>query len=145
MLDVPFLEQPVDRCGAASAAMVAQYYGRALDQAELDRFALIPALAGTTPELLVEGVERQGWQAEVVRGDTSSLAAYLSSGAPVIVMLGPAGADPRGHFVVATGWDPNRQALRVHSGQSKNRWIKYAGWYPRWEAAGLRLVMIKRP
>jgi ABC-type bacteriocin/lantibiotic exporter with double-glycine peptidase domain len=143
LLDVPFLEQPPDRCGTASVAMVARFYGISPDMEALDRDIHIPALAGSIPALLAEGARRQGLDAEVRRCTEGEVHALISDGFPLIVMLAPAGREPRGHFVVATGSNPQTGALRIHSGSQKDRWISSGHWRKRWKKAGCQIVLLR--
>lgn len=145
LLDVPFLEQPPDRCGPASVAMVVRYYGLAPDMDALNRDIHIPALAGSIPALLAEGARRQGLAAEVRRCSEPEIHALIADGFPLIVLLAPAGKEPRGHFVVATGSNPRTGALRVHSGARQDHWLSPRQWRKRWEKAGSQIVLIRRP
>ena len=142
LLDVPFLEQPDDLCGPASVSMVARFYGVAPDLEKLEQDVFLPALAGSIPDLLAEGARRQGLDAEVVRCEEPQLHEWLAAGFPLILLLAPAGKDPRGHFVVATGSKPAKSALRVHSGSRQNRWLAARHWKKRWEEAGNKIVLI---
>ena len=143
LLDVPFLEQPPDRCGSVSVAMVARFYGLSPDLEALDRDIHIPALAGSIPALLAKGARRQGLSAEVRRCSEPEVHELIAAGFPLIVMLAPVGKDPRGHFVVATGSNAKTGGLRVHSGARKDRWISPRRWRERWEKAGCLVVLIR--
>ena len=144
LLDVPFLEQLPDRCGPVSVAMVARFYDVEPDMDALDRDIHIPALAGSIPALLAEGARRQGLAAEVRACSEPEIHELIGAGFPLIVMLAPAGKDPRGHFVVATGSNPKTGALRVHSGARQDRWIAPRHWRKRWEKAGNKIVLIRQ-
>ena len=143
LLDVPFLEQPPDRCGTAAVAMVVRFYGISPDMEALDRNIHIPALAGSIPALLAEGARRQGLDAEVRRCTEREIHALIAEGFPLIVMLAPVGKELRGHFVVATGSNPKTGALRVHSGARPDRWISSGHWRKRWKKAGCQIVLIR--
>jgi ABC-type bacteriocin/lantibiotic exporter with double-glycine peptidase domain len=142
LMEVPFLEQPEGRCGTAAVAMVLRFYGAEPDLNALELDIHIPALDGSIPALLAEGARRQGWTADVLRCSDEDFRRFMAEGVPLILMLAPTGEDPRGHFVVATGFDFRSGALRVHSGSRPNRWWKESKWLPRWEAAGCRVVRI---
>lgn len=145
LIDVPFQEQPQDRCGAASVGMVAQYLGFDLDMEALDREVYIPALAGTVPELMVEGARKQGLWARVEKGSEADLQQWLEEGTPPILLLAPAGDSTKGHLVVVTGLNVQTGALRVHSGRDRNRWMSRKAWQPRWTEAGCCVVVVRRP
>jgi ABC-type bacteriocin/lantibiotic exporter with double-glycine peptidase domain len=142
-LDVPFVAQPPDRCGTAAVEMILRYYGVTPDPAALDRAIHIPALAGSIPALLVEGSRRAGFAADSLVVAEEEIYRKLAAGSPLVVLLAPAGDDPRGHFIVATGANPRTGALRVHSGNRANRWWPATSWRSRWEQAGRQIVWIR--
>ena len=145
LIDVPFHEQPPNRCGAASVGMVAQYLGVVLDWEALDREVYIPALAGTVPELMAEGARKQGLLAQVEECTEADLQKLLEEGVPPILLLAPAGDESKGHFAVATGLNLRTGALRVHSGRERNRWMSRKAWQSRWVQAGRCVVVVRRP
>ncbi len=145
LLEVPFVEQSPDRCGTAAVDMVLRSYGTTSDPEALDRDIHIPVLAGSVPALLVEAARQQGYTADALRSTEEDVQRLLAAGAPLIVLLGPAGEAPQGHFVVATGFQPRTGALRVHSGSRSNQWWSAKVWRPRWESAGQWIVWIRRP
>lgn len=144
-LSVPFLPQPPDRCGAVALAMVETYYGAAPDLDALLSYVQIPALAGTIPELLAEAARRDGFTAELLTLTPMQIHAILLSGKPLILLLGPdpdTPDDPRGHFLVATGYRPKSRSLRVHTGYRKNVWLPEADWLPRYRTAGSSALLL---
>ena len=144
-LSVPFLPQPPDRCGAVALAMVETYYGAAPDLDALLSYVQIPALAGTIPELLAEAARRDGFTAELLTLTPMQIHAFLLVGKPLILLLGPDPAtpdDPRGHFLVATGYRPKTRTLRVHTGYRKNTWLSESDWLPRYQSAGSSALLL---
>lgn len=141
-VDVPFVQQPEDRCGTAAVAMILAHYGASPDFEALDRDIHLPALSGSIPELLADAARRRGFSAGLLRDGEAELRQRLAAGQPLILLLAPSGEEPRGHFVVATGYQTRRGALRVHSGMRPDRWWTAGAWRPRWEAAGSRGVWI---
>ena len=143
VLEVPFMAQPPDRCGPAAVAMVARHHGVEPDLEALERDIHIPALSGSIPALLAEGARKQGLAAEVRSCGEPELLELMGEGIPPILMLAPAGGEPRGHFVVVTGLNPRTGALRVHSGESRDRWLAPEDWRERWRRAGGVAVVIR--
>lgn len=140
-LSVPFLPQPPDQCGPAALAMLETFYGRTPDLPALTDYLLIPALAGTTPDLLAEAARRDGFSVQNAPLTPRQIHAVLAAGDPLILLLGPnpkTPDDPRGHFLVATGHNPRTHALRAHTGLRNNVWLPSAEWLPRYRTA-LRL------
>lgn len=144
-LGVPFIPQPPDRCGAVALAMVEQYYGTTPDLGALVAYVQIPALSGTIPELLAEAARRNGFDAEIRTLSPMQIHALLLADKPLILLLGPDPAtpdDPRGHFLVATGYRPKTRTLRAHTGYRKNTWLPESDWLPRYQSAGSTALVL---
>lgn len=146
-LRVPFVSQPPGLCGPAALAMVERHFGRPGDFEALSAFLDLPALGGTIPELVAEAARRDGLDAAVAVLPPGEIPGLLASGLPPILLLAPASPedDPRGHFLVATGWRPATGALRAHTGRSENRWLAAEEWRERYLAAGSRAVLVAPP
>jgi hypothetical protein len=142
-LEVPFVAQSPDRCGTAAVDMVLRFYGSKPDAEALDREIHIPALGGSIPALLVDAARQQGFAADATRSTEEEIQRLLAAGYPLILMLGPTGEAPQGHFVVATGFQARTGALRVHSGSRPNQWWPANTWSPRWERADRWMVWIR--
>lgn len=142
---VPFIPQPPDHCGAVALAMVEQYYGTSPDLDALVAYVQIPALSGTIPDLLAEAARRNGFDAEVKTLDPMQIHALLLAGKPLILLLGPdpdTPDDPRGHFLVATGYRPKTRTLRAHTGYRKNTWLPESDWLHRYQTAGSTALLL---
>lgn len=142
---VPFIPQPPDRCGAVALAMVEQYYGASPDLDALVAYVQIPALSGTIPDLLAEAARRDGFEADLRTLTPMQIHALLLADTPLILLLGPDPAapdDPRGHFLVATGYRPKGRALRAHTGYRKNTWLSEPEWLPRYLSAGSTALVL---
>lgn len=125
--------------------MVETYYGATPDLDALLAYVQIPALSGTIPELLAEAARRDGFTADLLTLTPMQIHAILLSGKPLILLLGPDPAtpdDPRGHFLVATGYRPKARFLRVHTGYRKNVWLPESDWLPRYQSAGSSALLL---
>ena len=133
-VDLPFIRQEKRACGAASVAMVMQYWiregflGIPAEQAEPDRVhaAIYSSQAQGTPASDLERYLREhGFQTFTFRGEWEDLRQHLSKGRPLIVCLKPGGRDPL-HYVVVAGVegeyvlvnDPARRKLTKFRRQS---------------------------
>jgi predicted double-glycine peptidase len=112
-LDVPFVRQSKYGCGAASVAMVIQYWARteprlAPAAADTERIAsALPAdtRSGLSGESLQAYLERSGFSTFVFSGEMDDLRNHLAKGRPLVVCLGLRGRRPPWHFTVVTGID----------------------------------------
>jgi ABC-type bacteriocin/lantibiotic exporter with double-glycine peptidase domain len=140
-LDVPFVRQEKNGCGAAAAAMVIQYWqrnGASVPDGAADPQAIRGALyskaaAGIYASDLAAYFERSGFRAFAFRGAWADLAGHLDKGRPLIVSLGGA----RAHFVVIAGVDRDRELVFVHD-PAERRLMKLdraafeRSWRDRW-------------
>src|SRR5690349_11074607 len=109
-LDVPFIKQEKNGCGAASVAMVMQYWqkqqGRAEDKDQGSDPATIQHLLYSRDAhgIYASDVERyfgqHGFRAFSFRGTWEDLKQHLEKGRPLIVALKPVPADVSLHYVV---------------------------------------------
>src|SRR5579872_5874861 len=145
-LDVPFVRQEKNGCGAASIAMVMQYWlqqeGRAPDDVDLDRIqhALYARQAnGVYASDMEHYLEQQGFRTFAFHGDWESLKQHLGKGRPLIVALRPGGGDTPLHYVVVAGldWDRGlvmvndpaaRKLLKENRSKFEGEWKATANW-----------------
>ena len=100
-LDVPFVKQEKDGCGAASVAMVMQYWlkqqGRSdreiVDANEIHRAMSAQGGRGVYASAMKRYFEQHGFSAFPFRGEWNDLQDHLRKGRPLIVALKPSGAD----------------------------------------------------
>lgn len=118
LLDVPFIAQEKNGCGAAAAAMVMQYWNR-----ELGRAASVDAKAmhrqlyssparGVYASDLQRFLRSHGYRTYAFRGEVQDLKHHLEKGRPLIVAL-KGGGDAL-HYVVATGFDFEENLVLKH-------------------------------
>jgi ABC-type bacteriocin/lantibiotic exporter with double-glycine peptidase domain len=133
-LDVPFVLQKEGHCGNSALAMVLMYHGHSPDLVTLEEKIHIPALNGTIPALIVEAANDAGFAAEVHSNTTlSQIEAHLAKGVPVITYFGATTKNGIGHFLVVTGLDTAKKKIRIHSGQSQNKWVSLQKFDTKWE------------
>ncbi len=145
-LDVPFVKQPRDGCGAAVIAMVMQYWsqqrGRAADAAaEVDaiqRALYSPDAHGIYASALERYFREHGFRAFAFAATWQDLQQHLQKGRPLIVALQPAPRAPL-HYVVVVGLDPSQQLVLVNDpaerkllkrdrSQFQKEWQRAAHW-----------------
>jgi ABC-type bacteriocin/lantibiotic exporter with double-glycine peptidase domain len=113
-LDVPFVSQEKDGCGAASVAMVMQYWfkrqnradSEIVDAAEIHRALYAPGARGVYASAMERYFKQRGFNTFAFRGEWEDLLNHLRKGRPLIVALKPSEAGAPLHYVVVAGLDP---------------------------------------
>lgn len=114
-LDVPFIRQPKEGCGAASIAMVMQYWSkREVDVAPIQRALYSPDAHGIQASDLERYLQQHQFQTFAFAGRWEDLKHHLEKGRPLIVALRPAGPAPQLHYVVVAGVDWEEQVVMVN-------------------------------
>jgi ABC-type bacteriocin/lantibiotic exporter with double-glycine peptidase domain len=113
-LDVPFVSQEKDGCGAASVAMVMQYWFKRqdradsenVDAAEIHRALYSPGARGVYATAMERYFKQRGFNTYAFHGEWEDLLNHLRKGRPLIVALKPSEAGAPLHYVVVAGLDP---------------------------------------
>jgi predicted double-glycine peptidase len=141
-IDVPFVRQPPDGCGAASVAMVMEYWARqehrplsaADNVASIQRQVESPRLHGATPAALERYLRRHGFLTFAVQGMWNDLQEQIGKGRPLIVALRPPGQRAL-HYVVIAGVDSARNTVTMNDpAQRKLLTQERAGFERDWSA-----------
>src|SRR5258705_11100040 len=145
-LDVPFVRQDKNLCGAASVSMILQYWHKASpaggsievpsfpDIAEALRSSESKGIFGSQMKAYLASLRSQVF---VSKGQWEDVKSHISKGRPMIVGLGNRGA--LDHYVVVTGWnDPEnvvlvndpaqRKLLKLDRKDFQKSWEKTARW-----------------
>ncbi len=109
-LDVPFVKQEKDGCGAASIAMVIQYWqaqqgqeaNQTSDAIQIQRALYSPKAHGIYASDMERYFQENGFRTFTIRGEWEDLKQHLDKGRPLIVALKPAAGAL--HYVVVTGF-----------------------------------------
>lgn len=143
-IDVPFVAQQKDGCGAASIAMVMQYWlqQQALPAAEaaqyvsIDRALHSDAAHGIFASDMVRYFEQNGYRAFALAGTPADLDQHLAKGRPIIVALKPGAGLPL-HYVVVAGLDPAGHTVLVNDPAQRKLLKEDSEQFAReWGAAG---------
>lgn len=121
-LDVPFVKQERNGCGAASIAMVMQYWQKQdavaaekiVDPAEIQRALYSRQAHGIYASELQHYFDQQGFRTFVFHGEWQQLREHLAKGRPLIVALKPASGAGALHYVVVAGVDSERALVIVN-------------------------------
>ena len=143
-IDVPFVHQPREGCGAASLSMVMQYWaqqqGRAAgaesDVAAIQRQLYVPSEHGIPASSMGTYLSEHGFHVFALSGRWSDLETQLRKGRPLIVALRPAGQREL-HYVVVDGIDPGRGLVTMNDpAERKLLSQERAGFEKDWRATG---------
>lgn len=147
MLDVPFVAQPKNGCGAASIAMVMQYWERDPGQSHTAQ-ANVETIQRTLYSNQVQGIfasamqryfQDTGYRTFAIHGAWADLKANLEKGRPLIVGLAPEGPHEPLHYVVVAGMDwqndwifvndpAQRKLLKVGRAEFEKQWAATQDW-----------------
>jgi ABC-type bacteriocin/lantibiotic exporter with double-glycine peptidase domain len=113
-LDVPFVKQEKDGCGAASIAMVMQYWqahqgqpaNNSSDASQIQRTLYSAKAHGIYASDMERYFQENAFRTFTIRGEWEDLKQHLGKGRPLIVALKPSSGAAL-HYVVVTGLGPD--------------------------------------
>ena len=143
---VPVLTFGLERCGAGSLSAVLAAYGEDVAIEELDAALPKAANGGVTSIDLILEARRRGYDARLVEGDPDAVRRSLAAGRPAILMLKvlevPGVSRDAYHYVVADGYDPGEDLVRVQFGDGKARWTTFDRLDTAWEPTRRATVLV---
>lgn len=143
-LDVPFVKQEKNGCGAAVIAMVMQYWQRQhpvpseLPRPDQIQRALYARRGrGIYASDMERYLRQHGFQTFAIRGEWTDLWQHLEKGRPIIVAL-RSGRDDL-HYVLVTGMEPEhglvlqndpaeRKLVKRHRSDFESEWKATGNW-----------------
>jgi len=144
-LDVPFIKQEKDGCGAASIAMVMQYWlkqrGQTVD-ASADAVVIQHALfsakdRGIRAADMERYFQQHSFRTFAFAGKWDDLKQHLEKGRPLIVALKPSALESPLHYVVVVGVDPDQNIVLLNdAAQRKLLKQERASFEKQWSAVG---------
>lgn len=140
-LDVPFVAQKKNACGAASIAMVIQYWesqqGKPVSSnaEQIERMLYSPEAHGIYASDMQRYLQGQGFQTFAFQGDWKDLKEHLEKGRPLIVALNDGHRNL--HYVVVAGLDWT-QDLVLKNDPAERKLLKQgrSSFEKQWKAAG---------
>jgi ABC-type bacteriocin/lantibiotic exporter with double-glycine peptidase domain len=120
-LDVPFVKQEKNGCGAASIAMVMQYWQRqqssgqatAADAAEIQKALYRAEARGIYASELETYLRQHGYKTFAFPGQMNHLAGQLAKGRPLIAGLETRRGAPL-HYIVIAGVDTEKRVVLLN-------------------------------
>lgn len=141
-IDVPFVRQPREGCGAAAIAMLMQYWAAQSGSApqgssEVDTIQQ-ELYSAKDHGILASAMERylrqNGYSVFTIRGTWSDLESQLRKGRPLIVAVRPQG-QRKLHYVIVDGVDPDRELVMMNDpAERKLLTQERAGFERDWKA-----------
>jgi len=153
-LDVPFVKQEKNACGAASIAMVMQFWQQQrglAGSADSDPLKIQLALYSSKAHgIYASDLERyfkqRGYQAFAFQGREVDLQQHLEKGRPLIVALKPGGGDTL-HYVVVAGIDAEHRVVLMND-PAERKLLKqdFATFEHAWKGTGYwTLLAVPQP
>jgi ABC-type bacteriocin/lantibiotic exporter with double-glycine peptidase domain len=149
-IDVPYVAQPKDGCGAAVISMVMQYWAKqpgrqsiqsgtsnastSSDARQIQELLFVPAEKGIPASAMIGYFERYGYRTYAFRGDWSDLQRHISQGRPLIVSLKASGSRGPLHYAVVAGVDADYVFLNDPA-RGKMLRISREGFLGEWNRA----------
>jgi predicted double-glycine peptidase len=142
-IDVPFVRQEEKGCGAASIAMVMQYWhaeGYSVSEESSSPARIMQLLyskldQGIRAEDLTQYLQEHGFRTFSFSGKLEDLAHHIEKGRPLIVSLEAEGKTGKLHFVVVAGIDSRNDFLLVNDpAERKLLKMKITTFEKRWKA-----------
>ena len=143
-LEVPFVPQQKDTCGAAALSMVLRYWGQDATHDAIAGELKEPELRGIAGSKLAAYAAGRGMTAVPHSGDVAHLRAYVAKGYPMIVAWGLGRG--RYHDVVVIGFDDAKGDVIVHDpARGAARPVDVKTFAKRWAAAGHWTLIVAPP
>jgi len=144
-LDVPFVKQEKNGCGAASIAMVMQYWqkqpggtdGNGSDPADIQRALYSNQGHGIYASDMERYFQEHGFRTYSFRGEWDDLRQHVAKGRPLIVALKPLPAETALHYVVVAGVDWQQNVVLLNdAAQRKLLKVDRSAFVKEWNAVG---------
>jgi ABC-type bacteriocin/lantibiotic exporter with double-glycine peptidase domain len=147
-LDVPFVQQQRNGCGAASIAMIMQYWEQHQGQpvqseaqpAQIFHVLYSRPAHGIYASAMARYFQQNGYRAFAFKGRQEDLVSQLQQGRPLIAAVKPGSgpfSGPSLHYVVVVGLDQSRKLVLVNDpAQRKLLKEDQAQFEREWKATG---------
>jgi ABC-type bacteriocin/lantibiotic exporter with double-glycine peptidase domain len=140
-LDVPFVAQPENGCGAAVISMTIQYWNthganvsaESFDVANIQNQLYSPAERGIKASAMKDYFEKRGFKTFAFRGEWKDIEQHIAKGRPLIVALQESKSSRTLHYVVVAGTDANQKLVLLNdSSQRKLLKMPFPEFNPAW-------------
>jgi ABC-type bacteriocin/lantibiotic exporter with double-glycine peptidase domain len=143
-LDVPFVKQEKDGCGAASIAMVMQYWQKQTagdssgsDAVLIQQALYSPKAHGIYASDMERYFQQHGFKTFAFAGTWDDLRQHLEKGRPLIAALKPSPGESSRHYVVVVGLDTKQNLVLVNDAAQRKLLKEDRGSFEKeWSAVG---------
>ena len=149
-LDVPFIKQEKDGCGAASIAMVMQYWLKqknlpidaSADAAVIQQSLFSSQEHGIRASSMVHYFQQHGFQTFAFTGKWDDLRPHLEKGRPLIAALKPSAMETSLHYVVVVGVDQEQEMVYLNDAAERKLLKQERSTFEKqWSAAGKWMLL----
>jgi ABC-type bacteriocin/lantibiotic exporter with double-glycine peptidase domain len=141
---VPFYPQEKYMCGPSALTSILNYYSVGYDIDEVTEAVFEEKIQGTLLMDMLIYAKIKGFTAQVYNSDLLDLKARLRDKRPVILFLNLGSREkPKGHYIVAIGFDDESKTLIAHSGLTRAQIFPYKAIMDDWQKTGYSVLLIK--
>jgi tetratricopeptide (TPR) repeat protein len=146
LADVPFHPQEAHHCGPASLLSQLEAAGVSTDYNEIVERVYIPGLEGSLQVEMLAAARSYGQITYVLPPAPQAILAEVAFGRPVLVLLNLGLPQrPVWHYALVVGFDPARNEIVLHSGDTARSRQKGRAWLRRWDWAGRWAAVLLAP
>ncbi len=141
---VPFYPQEKFMCGPSTLTSILNYYSVGYDIDEVTAKVFEEKIQGTLLMDMLIYAKLKGFRAKVYNSGLLDLKARLRDKTPLILFLNLGSREkPKGHYIVAIGFDDETKTLIAHSGLIRAQIFPYSAIMKDWEKTGYSVLLIK--
>ncbi|MEE9543016.1 MAG: cysteine peptidase family C39 domain-containing protein [Thermodesulfobacteriota bacterium] len=141
--NVPFYPQEEFMCGPSVLTSILNYYSSGYDIDAVQREVFTEELNGTLMMDMLIYAKLKGFKTEAYLSDMIDLKIKLRQKKPLILFLNLGSEKkPRGHYIVAIGYDDDTKIVIAHSGVTEAEMITYEALKSAWEKTDYSALLI---
>lgn len=141
--DVPFYPQEKFMCGPSALTSILNYYSVGYDVDEVTAAVFEEKINGTLMMDMLIYAKVKGFNASAYKSGPFDLKARLRQKTPMILFINLGTKNkPRGHYIVAIGFDDDTRTLIAHSGLIRAQIFPYSIIMKAWRKTGYSALLI---
>lgn len=141
--NVPFYPQVEFMCGPSALTSILNYYSSGYDIDAVQREVFTEKLNGTLMMDMLIYAKLKGFKTEAYLSDMIDLKIKLRQKKPLILFLNLGSKKkPKGHYIVAIGYDDDTNIVIAHSGITEAKMITYEALKSAWEKTDYSALLI---